>query len=420
MSWITSIFGKKTKGVKAEVPELFNALYEFNHNKIIENSQSEENKLDGCEISDTLFLEGPKSVDSIGFLFVGSEGLETLSVIHSITSNIASSLLLANEEILSNNTLRVPTIELPSISKPKDTFFEGTKWYENNKERIEEDVRKLIKDVSLVFIFTDNTSYNFGLLKKIMVFIKIQDIQPVIILKLPPKNTELSNEISTLLFIHSISQAKEEENFSYLLLDEEILNKSNKTISSDVLTIKFQRRIATVIVDLISASQMPSKFYQTDQSNFIRIFDNCLGPCKLLSYDIYDDKPSLSGLLNNLKLAESFNTKQQAARGFIAVQPGLKGLQTREYRVMRNRFSKIDVVFSILEERQRGSLIRGIQTFNETPKILLERYTAFSDIMIEIINDEDQVIGYADMNEIEKLWDIERYYIKPRPKPEKK
>ncbi|MCK4844591.1 MAG: hypothetical protein KAS95_02855 [Candidatus Heimdallarchaeota archaeon] len=420
MSWITSIFGKKKKGIKAEVPELFNALYEFNHENIIENSQNKENKLVGCEISDTLFLEGPKSVDSIGFLFIGNEGLETLSVMHSITSNIAASLLLANDEILSNNSLRVPTIELPSISKPKDTFFEGTKWYENNKERIEEGVQKLIKDVSLVFIFTENTSFNFGLLKKIMAFIKIQNIQPVIILKLPPKNTELSNEISTLMFILSISQAKEEENFSYLLLDEEILRKSNKTISSDVLTKKFQHRIATVIVDLISASQMPSKFYQTDQSNFIRIFDNCLGPCKLLSYDIYDDKPSLSGLLKDLKQAESFNTKQQASRGFLIVQPGLKGLQTKEYRVMRNRFSKIDVVFSILEERGSGSLIRGVQTFNETPKILLERYAAFSDIMIEIVSDEDQVIGYVDLSEIEKLWDIERYYIKPRPKPEKK
>ncbi len=319
MSWITSIFGKKSKDVKAEVPELFNALYEFNHNKIIENSQSVENKLDGCEISDTLFLEGLKTVDTIGFLFVGSEGLETLSVMHSITSNIAASLLLANDEILSNNTLRVPTIELPSISKPKDTFFEGTRWYENNEERIKDYVQKLIKDVSLVFIFTDNTCFNFGLLKKIMAFIKIQKIQPVIILKLPPKNTELSNEISTLMFIHSISQAREEESFPYLLLDEEILKKSNRTISSDVLTKKFQHRIATVIVDIISASQIPSKFYQTDQSNFIRIFDNCLGPCKLLSYEIYDDNPSLSGLLNNLKLAESFNTKQQAARGFFVV-----------------------------------------------------------------------------------------------------
>jgi len=420
MSWITSIFGKKDKGIKAEVPELFNALYEFNHNKIIENSQNEENKLDGCEISDTLFLEGLKSVDSIGFLFVGSEGLETLSIMHSITSNIAASLLLANDDILSDNTLRVPTIELPSISEPKDTFFEGSGWYENNKEKIKDSVQKLIKDVSLVFIFTDNTSFNFGLLKKIIAFIKIHDIQPVIILKLPPKNTELSNEISTLMFIYSISQAREEESFSYLLLDEELLKKSNKTISSDVLTKKFQHRIATVIVDLISASQIPSKFYQIDQSNFIRIFDNCLGPCKLLSYEIYDNKPSLSGLLNNLKLAESFNTKQQAARGFLVIQPGPKGLQTKEYRLMRNRFSKIDVVFSILEERKRGSLIRGIQTFNETPKILLERYTAFSDIIIEIINDEDQVIGYADMSEIEKLWDIERYYIKTRPKPEKR
>ncbi len=145
-----------------------------------------------------------------------------------------------------------------------------------------------------------------------------------------------------------------------------------------------------------------------------------MGPCKLLSYEIYDDNPSLSGLLNNLKLAESFNTKQQAARGFFVVQPGPKRLQTKEYRLMRNRFSKMDIVFSILEERKRGSLIRGIQTFNETPKILLERFTAFSDIIIEIINDEDQVIGYADLSEIEKLWAIERYYIKPRPKPEKK
>jgi hypothetical protein len=155
-------------------------------------------------------------------------------------------------------------------------------------------------------------------------------------------------------------------NIPFILLDENTLIKVNTALNFSDLKSKFIDRLANIFVDLTLGSLTPSTFYQTDLSNFVRIFEDVKGPCKLISLDIYDNKPNVSSLIGQKQLYESsFSDKKNPTRGYIIVQPSKNGISTRVYRELRENFANLDVTISLLENRENGAIIRGILSFNE-------------------------------------------------------
>ena len=98
-----------------------------------------------------------------------------------------------------------------------------------------------------------------------------------------------------------------------------------------------------------------------------------------MSFDIYEDKSDIAHLLGHKSPYESFRIDTTPTRGYLVVQPGPKGLITKNYRLFRQQFANLDIIISILKKRSSGSLMRGLFTYNDPPKLLLERYSFLSE-----------------------------------------
>ncbi|MCK5141115.1 MAG: hypothetical protein KAQ70_02890, partial [Candidatus Heimdallarchaeota archaeon] len=361
MSKIGSLFGKKKRKEKEEQPSLFNGLYSFNNQNIVMNSQTSEEILHGSSISDTLFLETDTKPSSFSFIFVGNNEINLLSQMKSrLIENFPPSLIFSALNKYESMNEKMPFIEIPDKNLDDQTFFQGNQWYLTNKDSIEDRLSRLIRDASLVFIFVENNAFLLGMMQPLLKFIENTKTQPVLVLNLPVDEAPIDNTVSILAFIHQIMKKEEALNIPFILLDGNILLKANPNLNLIELSSKFTDRIANIFCDIILGALTPSTFYQTDLSNFIRIFENVRGPCNLVSFDIYDNKPKISNLLEQKQLhGSSFSVKNDATRGLIVIQPCNKGISTKEYRNLRDRYANLDVNISILENRNNGSIIRG-------------------------------------------------------------
>lgn len=421
MSKIGSLFGKKKRKEKEEQPSFFNGLYKFNHNNIIENSQSSEGILLGSEKSNTLYLETDTKHSSFGYIFAGKKGINILSQMKKrIRDNFPSTLILSTLSEYESINDKLPFIEVPIKPLEDQTFFQGNQWYLTNKERIDDRLSRLRRDVSIVFIFVENDAFLLGVLAPLLKFLENADVQPVLVLSLPSEEGTLIETVSVLTFIYSIMNKSESSNIPFILFDESILVKANPTVSWNELSSKFTNRVANVFCDIMLGSLTTSTFYQTDLSNFIRIFENVRGACNLVSFDIYDNKPTISSLLKQKQLYESsFSVKKDATRGFMIIQASKAGINTKEYRNFRSNYANLDVTISMLEKRNNGAIIRGIFTYNEIPKSLLQRYEELSELYVEILDDQNNVSEYFDLTNLEDLMSKERYRINIKIKEEK-
>ncbi|MHA2357783.1 MAG: hypothetical protein ACXABK_03310 [Candidatus Heimdallarchaeaceae archaeon] len=429
MSWLKSILSRRKK-TEVDVPQLFNGLFQFQHPNIIDNSKSTEHPLSGNEFSNTLYLEGEMSRSSIGFIFAGEYGCNIFSSIKErVEKDLPSSLILSNQEQFQSLNERVPFLELPSDYSELLSFSKGIKWYDENEINIDNSLERSLRDISLVFIIVENASFLFGIISKILFKLKDKNIQPVIILHIPVddklkttdiiQTEEMNSEVALLTFIHFLLKKNTEDNFPFLLLDYSQLKRGNLAqMELSALRNLLRVREANILIDFIIATQNPSQFYQIDLSNLVRIFENVRGPCKLISFDIYDNKPSLSKLFEKQPFSESFIHESDPSRGFVVIQPGPNGLLTNEYKNIRKNYENKDVILSIMNNRENGAIIRGIFSFLELPELILDRYDSLSDYAIELTVEEGTT--YLETSNFDDLWTCNEFKITRISKEDKK
>ncbi len=407
MSWIRSIFSKGRKKSVDEYPVLFNGLYKFDHSNIISDKE-----LKGCEISETLFIEGDIKESPIGLVFGENYGLNILKSIKKRFNNqLPSSLVITAPSGNSDVYSQLPLIELPPLSEEEMTFFQGKKWYKANEERINSYVDKIIKNKSLVFLFPENNAFVLGLFEEIALYILNSDKQPVMFVHLPIAEKNIINEFSVMTFLYGLSRKSQKNHLPYVLIDDEKLIKSNPNKDSEEILATFIQREANLIADFIIGLQQPSEFYQVDQSNFLRIFKDARGICRLISFDVFDNNPELSHLLAKIDKADSFPLKTRATRGFFLIQPGPSGLTTANYRRIRESFSNSDVIFSFLQKRENGAILRGILAYNILPREVLKRLENLGKLSISLYDELGNRIMFEDSTFLGAVFDASKWEI---------
>lgn len=432
MSRFKSILGRRRKKVGIDVPKKYNGLYQFHHENIISDSLQTNSLLIGCDKSNTLYLEGEEKTKSIGFIFSGKKGCSILTVMKNrFTNNFPESLVLASKRNIESINIKLPSIELPETPINKQTFSSGIKWFESNKESISGYIERSFRDISFIFLILDNDAFSLGAISKILEILKEKEIQAVLLLTLPmliQDSTEVENidvitrdSVSVLSFIHYLMKKNFTESLPFILVDETRIVKNNPTgIPFDILKEKMNHREANLLVDFMIGTQNSSEFYQTDFGSFIKIFDNVKGLCNLLSLDVYENKPLLSGVLDQKGILESYEIKDKPTRGYIIIQPGSEGLSARDYHEIRKRYANLDVIISIQKRRSNGAIIRGIFSYLEIPKQVLKKFEILSDVNIELLDEENGVVGYLDTAKLEELWLHDTYKIQRILKVDKK
>ena len=407
MSWIRSIFSKGKKKSADEYPVLFNGLYRFNHSNIIADKN-----LNGCEISDTLFIEGDIKESTIGLVFGENYGLNILKNMKERFNNqFPSSLVITTPSGNSDIYSKLPSIEIPSLSEEEMTFFQGKKWYTANEERINSYVDKLISNKSLVFLFPENNAFVLGLFEEIALYILSSGKQPVMFVHLPIAEKNITDEFSIMTFLYGLSRKSQKNPLPYVLVDDEKLIKNNQNKDSEEVLATFVRREANLIADFIIGLQQSSEFYRVDQSNFLRIFKEARGICRLISFDVYDNNPELSNLLTKIHEGDSFPSKSKATRGFFLIQPGPSGLTTASYRLIRESFSNSDVIFSFMQKRENGAILRGILSYNILPREVLKRLENLGKLSINLYDELGNRIVFEDSTFLGAVFDASKWVI---------
>jgi len=410
MSKLKSFISKRRKKEDLDIPTIFNGFYQFNHENIINKSKTSEIPFIGCDISDTLHLVEEQSPSGFSFILTGKLGCEIYSAIQNRSEEKSPPLLMfADSDDITQLSKKIPSIELPSRTLDESTFSLGVKWFESNKEQIRNHIDRSLRNVSAVFVFCENDGFIFGLVSQLIQLASGKNILLIPVIHLPIQGENVVNDFSALTFIHYLMNDKIAKNTPFILVDEGLLFKANEPLKS--LRKKLYYRETNILLDLLLGSLTPSEFYNVDFSNFIRIFESAKGPCKLLSFDVYEDKPDISYLLGTKAFSESFPTEINPTRGYLVIQPGPKGLTTKNYRSFRNHFANLDVIFSILKKRSNGSLIRGIFTFNDPPKLLLGRYSLLADIVVELLDEQKQSKGVFDLSVLDEIWNHDYYIV---------
>ena len=410
MSKVKSFISKRRKKEVLDIPTVFNGFYQFNHANIINESQSSETPLIGCDVSDTLNLIEEKTPTGFSFILSGKIGLEVFSAIqHRSEEKSPSLLLFADSDDLAQLDRKIPSFELPSRSLEETTFSQGVKWYVSNEDQILNQIDRTLRDVSAVFVFCDNDAFILGLVSQLIQIMSRRNILFIPVVNLPIRGKNVVEEFSSLAFIHYLMNYNNAKNAPFILIDEGILFKSNEPLDS--LRKKLYYRETNILLDILLSALSPSVFYNIDFSNFIRIFEGAKGPCKLMSIDIYEDNSDISYLLGTKAFVDSFPADSEPTRGYLIIQPGPKGITTKNYSSFRDYFSNLDVSFSILKKRTKGSLIRGLFTFNDPPKLLLERYSLLSNIYVELLNEQKQSAGIMNLKDLDDIWNQDFYRI---------
>ncbi len=410
-----ALFSKKGKKIEGDPPEKYNALYNFNFESIIKQSKMTDNPLSGSESSDTLFIEAEIDKISSGLIFTENYGNEIIKAMNNqIKDKFPSSLLISRSNISQDLGVKIPFLKTPTLKLIENTFSRGIAWYEENQEKITQELNKQFKDTSLIFIFVENDAFIIGLITKIVEYLKGKNLQPILSFHIPPHEVEVIQEFTILTTIHRLMKKSTDFDVPFILYDENNLIKANPNIALDILRSKLYNREAHIISDFLIASQAPSEFYHVDLSNFLRVFTEIKGPCLIFSVDVYDNNPVLSKLLKNNKFAWNFISEHKFTRGFLVIQPGTQGLITKEYQRIRKKYSNLDVIFSIHPKRTNGALIRGIFTSNMLPKQILAKYDLYSKIVVEIYDENEERVGTLNLLDLDVIWEKTNYLIKVR------
>ena len=104
----------------------------------------------------------------------------------------------------------------------------------------------------------------------------------------------------------------------------------------------------------------------------------------------------------------------------MIIQPGPEGLSAGHYHEIRKRYANLDVIISIQKRRSNGAIIRGIFSYLAIPKQVLKKFEILSDVVIEILNENDEVVGYLDTSKLEEIWLHDSYKIQRILKEDKK
>lgn len=431
MSKLKSVFGKRRKKIGENVPQKYNGLYQFNHGNIINDSLQTNTILNGCTKSNTLYLEGEVKTKSFGFIFTGKRGCKVLSVMKErLTGNFPDSLLLAEKGDCELIDKKISFIEIPENQVTKQTFSKGIEWFEINQVSINGYIERSFRDVSFIFLVLDNNAFSMGVISKIIEILKEKEIQAVLLLNFPADppdsidreeiNQITRNSVSVLSFIHYLMNKDSSESLPFIIFNESTLIKQNSMNEEiDILREKMIHREANLLIDFMIGSQISSEFYRTDFGNFIKTFENTKGLCNLLSLDIYDNKPNLSELLKQKKILETFESKDKSTRGYLIIQPGSEGLPTSVYHEIRKQYSNLDIVLSVQKRRENGAVVRGIFSYLDIPKQILNKFGILSEVIIELLDEEDSVTGYLDTSKLEDLWIHDIYRIQRITKEEK-
>ncbi len=431
MSKLKSVFSKRRKKTKEDVPKKYNGLYQFDHENIINDSLQTDAVLNGCVKSNTLYLDGELKTKSFGLIFSGKRGCEILSVMKErLTDNFPESLVIAEKGDCELLDKKIPSLEVPENPTSKQTFSMGIKWFKTNQVSFRSYIERTFRDVSFIFLVLDNNAFNFGVISKIIEILKEKEIQAVLLLNFPivlpiSMDTDEINlitreSVSVLSFIHYLMKKDSSESFPFIIFDESMLIKqSSMDLKLDVLREKMIHREANLLVDIMIGSQISSEFYRTEFGSFTRTFENAKGLCNLFSLDIYDNKPLLSEIVKQRKILESFEMKDKSTRGFIIIQPGPNGLPTSDFSKIREQYSNLDVIFSVQKRRENGAVVRGIFSYIDLPKQILNRFGILSEVIIELVDEGDSVTGYLDTAKLEDLWAHDTYRIQKITKEEK-
>ncbi|MHA1198591.1 MAG: hypothetical protein ACTSQF_04490 [Candidatus Heimdallarchaeaceae archaeon] len=400
---------KRGKNREEDYPKKYNGFMEFNHKGIISNSSSEENPLVGSEISDTLYIEADTSDTPISLILTGGYGRRVLDGLQDRFKNLLpSSVFLGFSSDLSNLS-NVSNIELPEEKKEVKSFLQGKRWYQENENSVKSYIDKMVKNKSSVFIFLDNNPFILGLMESVIEYIKEIQIQPVLFVHLPIDESRILEEFSVLAYVYNVMKKEAKFDVPIVLVDEKYSVKLNSNISSEELSNLIQLREVNVIADILQGSLMKSEFYQTDYSNFARIFENTKGICQLFSLDIYDNKPDLSVLFKHSRKSNSYSSKELPTRGFVIIQPGSEGLRTDAYQNIREYYGNSDVILSILKRRTNGALVRGIFSYISTPKSLTDRYSKLDKITAILYDSDHQIIAFKKQDLFEQVLNAEKF-----------
>ncbi len=413
--FLKNIFGKKTEKDEKDIPKIFNALYEFNHDNIIEKSKEKEKPLIGNAKSNTLFLETEKNKLSakLAFVFIGSTGVNYYTAFKKrFPKDEFKGLILTETESLNSLDTKLTNLGYPNINYKEDTFLKGYDWYDSNNDKLSDILNKIFKEVETTFIISSNSRFEIGLTQKIIDSTHALGPQPILVLHLPHIEEEKQKQINALAFMYQLLQAEVKKTAPFFLFDEMQLLKSHPKRDTNNLIPLLYPRISNCLIDLCLSIQLSSKLYRTEEDNFHALFKNTKGPAKLLSFDIYDQSTELSYLLKKTPLAYSYTSEDIGTRGMIIVQPSLSGLNTKQYLVFREYFANKDVQINIIKERQVGSLIRGLVLFSRLPKHILNRYTILEQFRMQVLDEEEATKESFDLIELSRLWEYKNYHLK--------
>ncbi len=394
MSILTSLFKNKRKKTIAGIPTSYNCLNQFNYENVVNNSQNSDTPLNGSELSDTLYLETEEKVKLDNFLFIAI-GNSAPNIFLSINKRLElkdNGLLFSEKSNYERANIKMNFIELPENIDTNSTFKEGINWFNGHRDEITEKLRKISNRVNIAYLFSDKNGFAYGVISELITILESDGITSLPIVFLPPhaNSTTLTEEVITLAFIQYLVN---NSNTPFILVDENITVKLNANKSYDSLSLKIKDRIIHHIIDLSISSLLPSEFYKNDVSNYIRVFKGIKGLCAIFSFDIYDQKPSLSSLLDQYSHAISIDFEDEATRGYLCIQPGPEGLPVKEYKNFRHFFANKDVELTIIKKRANGSIVRGILSGIQIPSSLLDRFAILSNIELHILSEgEEKVI----------------------------
>ena len=173
MSKLKSFISKRRKKEELDIPTIFSGFYQFNHENIINSTKTSEIPLVGCDISDTLQLISEESPSGFSFILTGKLGCEIYSAImHRSEEKTPPIIALADTEDIAHLSRNISSIELPSRTLVESTFSRGVKWFESNKDKINSQIDRSLRDVSITFVFCENNGFILGIVSQLIILAK--------------------------------------------------------------------------------------------------------------------------------------------------------------------------------------------------------------------------------------------------------
>ena len=406
MNILNLIFKKKRKKV-IEKPEYVNFIDTFKYKDVVQSKE-----LLGCNNSQSLFLDAEIDFEKVGFIFIGKIGMDVYRGLETRGIEIKHLLRISKEsDTQSSYSEKYDLFIIPDSGK-RLSFTNGLLWAQNNKQRLEEHLKKNFGNCSMVYIFTDYVGFSMMLSKELALMIKERNQLPLLFVPIPDFSSASPKElVDFCTFYHHLLSLESPHHVPFVLLDENKLRKQNAD-TTDMSTQKqyYYMRIGYAILDLFTLMNMESKLYNVDFETILSMLQTHKGPYRLLYFDIYDDKPAISHVFEILNEDEKDVYLEKTVMGFIGIQPSAKGLMVEEYKNIRSFYANKDVIISVVKPRTKGAIIRGILLSEGVTKILLEQMTTLlNSIYIQVWDETDAQIQQTIITSTKDLEEVLEY-----------